>query len=339
MADLAAHGEQVATLINNAGFGLFGRFAKHEPARLREMIDLNVGTLTDLCRAVAPGMIERSSGAILNVASTAAFQAGPGMAVYFATKAYVLSLTEALHEELKPHGIKVVALCPGPTRTEFGEVAGFGNGWQGVRPDVDELGGRGREGPQGARRATARSWSPARSTSSAPARSASCRARWCARSPGRSRIELNRPATPCVGRAVRGKENEWLTPTPSSGPRRPSCRSRACRRPTAAAASRGCPAKVMAALGLSEGDVIEIEGKRITAARAIRPYHEDDELDIIRLDGLQRANAGAGSGDFVEIRKAESPSPRPRSCSRPPSPISGCRARPMRSSAPSPGAR
>jgi short-subunit dehydrogenase len=90
------------------------------------MIDLNVGTLTDLCRAVAPGMVERKSGAIINVASTAAFQPGPNMAVYFATKAFVLSLTEALHEELKPHGIRVSCLCPGPTRTEFGEVAGFG---------------------------------------------------------------------------------------------------------------------------------------------------------------------------------------------------------------------
>lgn len=90
------------------------------------MIDLNVGALTDLCRSVAPGMIERKSGGILNVASTAAFQPGPKMAVYFATKAFVLSLSEALHEELKPHGIKVSCLCPGPTRTEFGEVAGFG---------------------------------------------------------------------------------------------------------------------------------------------------------------------------------------------------------------------
>ncbi|MEO7654873.1 MAG: SDR family oxidoreductase [Sphingomicrobium sp.] len=130
MANLEQAGEQVETLINNAGFGLIGRFATSDPKRLREMIDLNVGTLTDLCRAVAPGMIERGRGAILNLASTAAFQAGPGMAVYFATKAYVLSLTEALHEELKPHGIKVSALCPGPTRTEFGEVAGFqSNGW------------------------------------------------------------------------------------------------------------------------------------------------------------------------------------------------------------------
>ena len=89
------------------------------------MIDLNAGALTELCRAVAPAMIKRKSGAILNVASTAAFQPGPKMAVYFATKAFVLSLSEAIHEELKPHGIKVSCLCPGPTHTEFGEVAGF----------------------------------------------------------------------------------------------------------------------------------------------------------------------------------------------------------------------
>jgi len=126
LADLKAAGEQVEILINNAGFGLIGRFAELDAKREREMIDLNVGTLTDLCRAVAPAMIKRKSGGILNVASTAAFQPGPNMAVYFATKAFVLSLTEALHEELKPHGVKVSALCPGPTRTEFGDVAGFG---------------------------------------------------------------------------------------------------------------------------------------------------------------------------------------------------------------------
>jgi short-subunit dehydrogenase len=126
LADLEANGESVDLLINNAGFGLIGRFAELDARRQRQMIDLNVGTLTDLCRAVAPAMIARKSGAILNVASTAAFQAGPKMAVYFATKAFVLSLSEALHEELKPAGIKVSCLCPGPTRTEFGEVAGFG---------------------------------------------------------------------------------------------------------------------------------------------------------------------------------------------------------------------
>jgi short-subunit dehydrogenase len=129
MADIAAAGDTVDLLVNNAGFGLIGRFAEREPERLREMIDLNCGALSELCRAVAPAMVERRSGRILNVASTAAFQPGPKMAVYFATKAFVLSLSEALHEELKPHGIAVSCLCPGPTRTEFGDVSGFsGNG-------------------------------------------------------------------------------------------------------------------------------------------------------------------------------------------------------------------
>jgi hypothetical protein len=129
MADIEAHGELVDLLVNNAGFGMIGRFAELDAKRERQMIDLNVGALTELCRAVAPAMIRRKSGGILNIASTAAFQPGPKMAVYFATKAFVLSLTEAIHEELKPHGIKVSCLCPGPTRTEFGEVAGFnGNG-------------------------------------------------------------------------------------------------------------------------------------------------------------------------------------------------------------------
>jgi short-subunit dehydrogenase len=126
MDDLTANGETVDLLVNNAGFGLIGQFAELDAKRERQMIDLNAGVLTDLCRAVAPDMIERRSGGIINVASTAAFQPGPKMAVYFATKAFVLSLTEALHEELKPHGIRVSCLCPGPTRTEFGDVAGFG---------------------------------------------------------------------------------------------------------------------------------------------------------------------------------------------------------------------
>jgi short-subunit dehydrogenase len=126
VADCDAAGEEIDLLVNNAGFGLRGQFVALDADRQREMIDLNIGALTDLCRIVAPRMAERKSGAILNVASTAAFQPGPKMAVYFATKAYVLSFTEALHEEMKPHGVKVSALCPGPTRTEFGEVAGFG---------------------------------------------------------------------------------------------------------------------------------------------------------------------------------------------------------------------
>ena len=137
VADVEAAGETIDTLINNAGFGLRGRFVDLDASREREMIDLNCGALTDLCRAVVPGMIDRKRGGILNIASTAAFQPGPKMAVYFATKAYVLSFTEALHEELKPHGIKVSALCPGPTRTEFGDVAGIASLGQFERLSMD----------------------------------------------------------------------------------------------------------------------------------------------------------------------------------------------------------
>lgn len=126
MADITAAGEEVDVLVNNAGFGLIGQFAELDARRERQMIDLNVGTLTDLCRLIAPRMRTRKSGAILNVASIAGFQPGPKMAVYFASKAFVLSLSQALHEELKPYGVKVSCLCPGPTRTEFGDVAGFG---------------------------------------------------------------------------------------------------------------------------------------------------------------------------------------------------------------------
>ena len=128
MADVAANGEQVTCLINNAGFGLWGRFAKLDGKRQRQMIDLNCGAVVELCHAVLPTMIERGDGAILNVASTAAFQPGPGMATYFATKAFVLSFSEALHEEVRKLGVRVTALCPGPTATEFGDVAGFKGG-------------------------------------------------------------------------------------------------------------------------------------------------------------------------------------------------------------------
>ena len=125
VADLAAHGETCATLVNNAGFGLWGKFLALDGPRQRQMIDLNCGVLVELCHALAGPMVERGDGAILNVASTAAFQPGPGMATYFASKAFVLSFTEALHEELRTKGVRVSALCPGPTATEFGAVAGF----------------------------------------------------------------------------------------------------------------------------------------------------------------------------------------------------------------------
>src|SRR5437763_15161941 len=101
IAELEAEGLSVGTLINNAGFGLAGRFADQPLDRLSEMIDLNDRTLVELCHLVLPAMRSRGQGAILNVASTAAFQPGPNMAVYYASKAFVLSFTEALHHELK----------------------------------------------------------------------------------------------------------------------------------------------------------------------------------------------------------------------------------------------
>lgn len=116
---LAREGIAVHTLVNNAGFGLRGGFATMPYAEQAAMVELNVTALTKLCRLVLPDLIARRRGGILNVASTASFQAIPYMAVYAATKAYVLSLSEALHEEARRHGVTVTALCPGPTATEF----------------------------------------------------------------------------------------------------------------------------------------------------------------------------------------------------------------------------
>jgi short-subunit dehydrogenase len=137
------------TLVNNAGFGLRGgRFATLPHERQIAMIDLNVTALTALCRLMLPGMIERGQGGILNVASTAAFQAGPNMAVYYATKAFVLSLSEALHEEAKPHGVIVTALCPGPTESEFSATADLenSNSFQGGAMPAEEVARLGVEG-------------------------------------------------------------------------------------------------------------------------------------------------------------------------------------------------
>jgi short-subunit dehydrogenase len=125
LTEIKSRGLWVQTLINNAGFGLRGRFDSLPLDRQLEMIDLNIRSLTNLTFVFIDDMRAHGGGSILNVASTAAFQPGPNMAVYFATKAYVLSFTEALHEEWKDRGIKVSALCPGPTRTEFGDVAGI----------------------------------------------------------------------------------------------------------------------------------------------------------------------------------------------------------------------
>ena len=112
-------GIDVDVLVNNAGFGQYGPFAENDLEECLRQIQLNITTLTHLTRLCLPMMIERESGRILNVASTAAFQPGPLMAVYYASKAYVLHFSEALANELQATGVTVTCLCPGPTATEF----------------------------------------------------------------------------------------------------------------------------------------------------------------------------------------------------------------------------
>jgi short-subunit dehydrogenase len=109
----------VDVLVNNAGFTLFGPFAETDLQRELEMLQVNVVALTALTKLFLRGMMDRHSGRILNLASTAAFEPGPLMAVYYASKAYVLSFSEALANELRGSGVTVTALCPGPTRTGF----------------------------------------------------------------------------------------------------------------------------------------------------------------------------------------------------------------------------
>lgn len=111
-------------LINNAGFGTNGRLAKEDREQIKDQITLNVLTLVDLTQAVLPGMLKRDSGAIVNIASTAAYQPVPGMAVYAATKAFVLSFTSAVWGETKNTGVRVLTVSPGATATNFFNVAG-----------------------------------------------------------------------------------------------------------------------------------------------------------------------------------------------------------------------
>lgn len=120
---LAEQGTTVDVLVNNAGFGARGKLVEIELEKQLEMVRLNVVCLLELTRRLLPGMMERRRGGVLNVASTAAFQPGPNMAVYFATKAFVLSLSEALFEETRGTGVTVTCLAPGPTATEFAKVA------------------------------------------------------------------------------------------------------------------------------------------------------------------------------------------------------------------------
>ena len=119
-------GVDVEVLINNAGFGAFGSTHRLDRERLLEMVRVNCEAVVDLQGRYGPEMVDRGRGAILNVASTASFQPLPGSACYAATKAFVLSFSEATHAELEPRGVTVTALCPGPVETEFGAVAGAG---------------------------------------------------------------------------------------------------------------------------------------------------------------------------------------------------------------------
>ena len=125
MEAIDAIGMVPEVLVNNASFGAFGPALDMDPARLRRMLELNAGALTELSLRVGRKMRDMGRGRIMNVASTAAFQACPYLGVYGATKAFVLSFTEALAEELRGTAVAATAFCPGPTRTEFGDAAGL----------------------------------------------------------------------------------------------------------------------------------------------------------------------------------------------------------------------
>ena len=125
LARLAELGLVVEVLVNNAGFGSAGRFAELDQDRELELVRLNVEAVVALCGRFVPEMVRRGRGAVLNVASTAAFQPLPRNATYAASKAFVLSFTDALHAEVEDEGVMATSLCPGPVRTEFVELAGM----------------------------------------------------------------------------------------------------------------------------------------------------------------------------------------------------------------------
>jgi len=125
---LTASGVEVEYIVNNAGFGVFGRAIQRDRSNQLEIIAVNVRALTDLSLRFSDHLI-RHRGGLLNVGSIAGFLPGPGMAVYYASKAYVLSFTEAMRAELAPHGVRVTVLCPGPVPSEFQARAGFRPGF------------------------------------------------------------------------------------------------------------------------------------------------------------------------------------------------------------------
>ena len=123
--EISADNIVIDVLVNNAGAGIHGRVVDLSAAKHMDLIQLNIASLTILCRLFGADMVKKGGGSILNVASTAAFQAGPFMSTYYASKAYVLMFSEGLRTELKRTGVIVTTLCPGPTRTDFFERAGM----------------------------------------------------------------------------------------------------------------------------------------------------------------------------------------------------------------------
>jgi short-subunit dehydrogenase len=156
-AELSGRGLAPRNVVNNAGFGLIGPAAELDRAEQLAMIDLNIRTLTDLSLAFIPSLVEHRGG-ILNVASVAGFLPGPGMAVYYATKAFVLSFSEALHRELKPQGVRVSVLCPGPVPTEFQARAGIMRRPSMIDRSVDEVARAGYDGLMAGRRLIVPGW-------------------------------------------------------------------------------------------------------------------------------------------------------------------------------------
>ena len=153
-------------LVNNAGFGHQADFARSPHERMVEMVRINVEAVVDLTSRFLTGMVDRGRGSVINIASTAAFQPLPGSAVYAASKSFVLSFSEAIRTELRGSGVTVTAVCPGPVRTEFTEVAGFEQGVEEKTPSIVWMSAGRRCSPRRRRRRStiAASSSPARST-------------------------------------------------------------------------------------------------------------------------------------------------------------------------------
>ena len=186
---LQRDGVAIDILVNNAGFGAFGEFAQMPEEEIHGQISLNITALTELTRLFLPPMIARRSGRIMNVASTAAFQPGPLMAVYYATKAYVLSFSEAIANELRGSGVTVTCFCPGATDTGFARRAGTENSRlfkQMGAMSAEEVARDGYRALMAGRTTAisgARNWVVAQSTRFAPRKMVTAISRWVAEKP------------------------------------------------------------------------------------------------------------------------------------------------------------